>query len=71
MKMNLNKEKAKNIRFSYLCLFGLSVLGLFASQFHIGRDFVNFGIIASSIAFGAYLLFFFLNLKLLSKVSIR
>ena len=67
MKVYLNKEKAKNIRIAYISFFGLSVLSLFLSQFHTGRDFVNFGTIASSIAFGYYILFFFLNLKLLSK----
>ena len=65
--MNLSEEKAKNIKIAYISFFGLSVLSLFVSQFHPGRDFVNFGTIASSIAFGAYLLFFLLNLKLLSK----
>ena len=67
MKVNLSEEKARNIRIAYLSFFGLSTLSLFVSQFYTVRDFVNFGTIASSIAFGTYLLFFFLNLKLFSK----
>jgi hypothetical protein len=67
MKVNLNEEKARNIRVAYLSFFGVSVLSLLVLQFYSVRGFVQFGTIASSIAFGTYLLFFFLNLKLLSK----
>jgi len=67
MKVVLNKAKARNIRFSYLIFFGLSVLNLIVVQFHTEWDFVRFGTIASSIAFGAYVFLFFLILKPLSK----
>ena len=67
MKVNLNEAKARNIRIAYISFLGLTTLSLLVSHFFAVRSFVVFGTIASSIAFWTYLLFFFLNLKLLSK----